>query len=332
MEQVIWIEVLSRQRDVAARHRFATLPVRIGRGYHNDLIVDDPHVAPDHAVIERDASGALVIRDLGSINGVIDEHDSARHERVALDDDRILRLGRTRLRVRAAGHAVAPERPIETPKQVWPLIVALGAAVLAIEILSQWLQETAEAKASRYLVVVVAIVSVAFAWSAVWSVVCRVFSGNARFERNLLIAVAGILAYSVYDEIAEFASYSLSWGGLVTGQYICTWLVIGVVCVLHLRVIGQSQLVLKTGVVAALAAVGAVMHIAVQSDMNSGTDQQIGFRRIMPPAFRLAPVHDEAKFFSGIERLKTALDRDRENGPPASAGESADATEQARPR
>jgi hypothetical protein len=332
MEQVIWIEVLSRQRDVANRQRFAALPVRIGRGYGNDLMVDDPHVAPDHAIIERDASGALVMRDLGSINGVIDEHDSARHDCIVLEGDCVLRLGRTRLRVRVAGQAVAPERPIETPKRVWPVIAALGAAVLSIEILSQWLQETAEAKVSRYLVVVVAIVAVAFAWSAVWSMICRVFSGQARFERNLLIAVAGILAYSLYDETAEFMSYSLSWSALVTGQYICVWIVIGIVCFLHLRVIGPSQLYLKIGVVAALAAIGAAMHIAVQSDVYSGTDQQVGFRRIMPPAFRLAPVHDEAKFFAGIERLKTALDRDREKEPPAPAGESADATEHSRPR
>ena len=38
---MIWVEILSRHRDIAARFRFPGPEVRIGRGYDNDVIIDD---------------------------------------------------------------------------------------------------------------------------------------------------------------------------------------------------------------------------------------------------------------------------------------------------
>ncbi|UUZ47942.1 FHA domain-containing protein [Massilia sp. B-10] len=34
------------------RHRVDTLPIRLGRGYDNDFIIDDAYAAPQHALIE----------------------------------------------------------------------------------------------------------------------------------------------------------------------------------------------------------------------------------------------------------------------------------------
>ena len=48
---------------------FAQRPVRIGRGAENEFVVFDPSVSRAHAVIEE-AEGAVVLRDLGSANGI----------------------------------------------------------------------------------------------------------------------------------------------------------------------------------------------------------------------------------------------------------------------
>ena len=37
---MIWVEVLSRHRDVAARFRVAGDEAHIGRGYDNDVVID----------------------------------------------------------------------------------------------------------------------------------------------------------------------------------------------------------------------------------------------------------------------------------------------------
>ena len=46
------------------------LPVRVGRAPENDVVLFDSSVSRAHAVIESDAAGELVVRDLGSRNAV----------------------------------------------------------------------------------------------------------------------------------------------------------------------------------------------------------------------------------------------------------------------
>ena len=66
---MIWVEILSRHHDVVARYRCED-GARIGRAYDNDVVVDDPYVAPHHARIVRDEAGELFAEDLGSVNGL----------------------------------------------------------------------------------------------------------------------------------------------------------------------------------------------------------------------------------------------------------------------
>ncbi|MGZ8288935.1 MAG: FHA domain-containing protein, partial [Telluria sp.] len=69
MKAPYFIETLARNGDVLHRHQVDGLPIRLGRGYDNDFILDDAHAAPRHAVIEPDSDGRLVLRDLGTRNG-----------------------------------------------------------------------------------------------------------------------------------------------------------------------------------------------------------------------------------------------------------------------
>lgn len=88
MEEVTWIEVLSRKHDVVSRQRATASTVTIGRAYDNDLVFDDPHMAAHHLRLARDDDGIWFVEDLGSINGI--HVDGVRHQRVVLDDDTIV--------------------------------------------------------------------------------------------------------------------------------------------------------------------------------------------------------------------------------------------------
>ena len=54
---MMWVEILSRQRDVISRFRIDGPEARIGRGYDNDVVVEDPYVAAQHLRIFRDEAG-----------------------------------------------------------------------------------------------------------------------------------------------------------------------------------------------------------------------------------------------------------------------------------
>jgi hypothetical protein len=74
---MIWVEILSRHREVAARLRVAGEEACIGRGYDNDGVVDDPYVAARHVRVFRHEAGRLVAEDAGSKNGMFLDRGSA---------------------------------------------------------------------------------------------------------------------------------------------------------------------------------------------------------------------------------------------------------------
>jgi hypothetical protein len=323
MEEIIWIEVLSRSREVLARHRCAGSEIRIGRGYDNDVVLDDPYVAPQHLRIRRNEAGTWVAEDLGSANGLFLEQGGDKFGWVEIDGNRPIRIGHTYLRLRESGHAVAPERAYQRPSRLWPALAVLGAMLVAIEIGANWLGETSEPRLSPYLVSVLTVALFLAVWTASWSVLARIFSGQARFERNLLIALAGAVIYSLYREFAGFAGFAFSWRGLASYQYIGVWSLVAAVCFLHLREVSPTRLKLKAGLVVALLATGIGVQLLNQSELRTGVDRQASVMRLLPPEFRLAPSQTEESFFADIEALKSQLDSDRTEPPaPAPSGGS----------
>jgi len=64
MEEVTWIEVLSRKRQVVSRQRAIASTVTIGRAYDNDLILDDPHMAAHHMRLARARRVRIVVASI----------------------------------------------------------------------------------------------------------------------------------------------------------------------------------------------------------------------------------------------------------------------------
>ena len=81
-------------------------PVTLGRKDGNDVVIDDPMVSREHAVIDRREDGTIVIRDLGSTNPV-QLNDAPVTEAAIADGDRLL-FGSTVLVYSRSGEAEAP--------------------------------------------------------------------------------------------------------------------------------------------------------------------------------------------------------------------------------
>src|SRR5438105_2198090 len=172
---MIWVEILSRHRDVAHRARFVEPGIRIGRGYDNDVIVDDPYVAAQHLRIERQEDGRLAAVDLGSLNGTFLDRERMRRERVVIDGDRPIRIGHTYLRIREAAHAVPTERSGRPETGAWPIALAvmLASATLGIEALWTWFGETGEPKASTYVIQLLVVAGAITGWVLNWTAATR---------------------------------------------------------------------------------------------------------------------------------------------------------------
>lgn len=314
-DAVIWVEVLSRQHDVIARHRCATDPVTIGRAYDNDVVIDDAHVAAHHLRIVRTDEGELIVEDLGSRNGLFLDREREPRQRIVIDGESVLRIGATLLRVRTASQAVPAEQAVVRSVPYWPAAFVCILGVFALAALDLWLSETAEPKAIRYFTPLLILTVALCIWIAGWSVLTRVFTGHARFGLHFLIVAAGLLAFSVYDQAAEIGAFAFSWTALATTSFIAAWLLFGAICYAHLRALGRSRRPLKLAIVIVLAAAGIAMQTLKQSEYRSNYGQPIALRRLEPPALRMVAPQPEAAFFTDSAALRLQLDKARIEEP-----------------
>jgi len=313
---VIWVEILGRHGEVVARQRCEGAEIAIGRGYDNDVIIDDPTVAPRHLRIVRDAEGRLVAVDQRTANGLYAD-DRGPLPSVNVDGDRVLRIGRTQLRVREASYAVAPERKALPVVHVWPRALAAAAAVLLLETFLAWLGDTSERKLARYVLPLGGLVVVTLAWTSGWAILSRIFSGQARFERHLLIACCGLLGFSLFDELVDAAAFAFSWRTLADYQYVGMWALVAVLCYFHLREVAPVHLRLKAGIVFGLGAAAVAAQTLAQSELRPWNARDASLRDQKPPFMRLAQPKDGAAFFDEAEKLKPKLDRARKEETPA---------------
>jgi hypothetical protein len=318
---MIWIEILSRHQEIAARFRIVGSEARIGRGYNNDIIVDDPYVAAEHLRLFRDEAGQLFAEDLGSANGVYLDGGKQRLARILVDGKQPIRIGQTYLRIREGNFAVEPERVgrAERPDRRIVLAASLSVAVLAIDEIRIWLDQTSEIRPTTYFEPVLGLALIVLGWAGMWALLSRIFAGRSLFLRHLLITLTGVLVISLYDEIAKFSAYALTWTAPLAYSFAPIWLVIALMCFFHLTRIGPQRPWLKGAIVAALFVVAMVVQVLQLTEAFLRSGRQNTAHVLMPPALRIAPLRNEEAFFGEIEKLKSTIDADRAKSGPDEA-------------
>src|SRR5258708_17098875 len=318
---MIWVEILSRHRDVRARFRIAGPEAHIGRGYDNDVIVDDPYVAAHHLRVFSDEAGQLVGEDLGSVNGTFLDGGKNRVARVIVDGAKPIRIGQRWMASREINHTVERER-VEGPERgILPIMgaAALGAVTLGIYLLKVWLTQTTEPRISSYLASLWLIATV-LVWAGLWALLSRIFSAHSRFLRHLIIVLVGAFAITLYGEFAQILAFAWTWPVGVNYQYVAIWSTLAVMCFFHLREAGPARLWLKGAIVTTVLVTLIAAQALQQSEAFSDSGRQNTARMLMPPSFRAVPFRDEDAFFGEIADLKARLDLDRNQAKPGEAG------------
>ncbi len=311
MKPPYYIEILAENGEVQQRQRIAALPIRIGRGYDNDFILDDAHTAAQHAIVEDDGAGGLLLRDLGSQNGVI--HRGQRQAQVALNGNSIVRLGHTRLRVRASDHPVAPELG-DTTRHDWeglrPAVAGL-AMIGASAAFSNWLSDADAFDPISYLMIIATALAGGLVWASIWAVANRLFGHMARFGRHLFIIGCGLLAMEVWELASNVAAYAFSLEVLTRyGRH----MFIVIVCAMiyyHLCTI-KPQHPRRFGLVAVvLAILGSSLILLSNLQISGRLADEAYMSAIYPPALRLSPDHTTDAFFRDAASLQRGVDAER---------------------
>lgn len=311
----MWIEVLSRHGDVAARERIEADEARIGRAFDNDVVVDDPHVAPHHLRIFRAEDGELVAEDLGTLNGLYPEHGAKRVPRLPLAREPGIRIGRTIIRVHDAAHPVGPERLLTPPRAHARWAIGLGALLLVLLLVGQWLVATAEPSANVILLPPLAVATAVAGWASLWAMQSRLFFGQARFAVHLRIAITACLLIVAWDQVAQSLSFAFASRILADYGGLGIWAILAAACYAHLRAIDVRHMNFAMTLVVGLAIAGALLQYAGQSETQRLIGQRATLGDLRPPAFRLAPLSSADDFFRKAEGAKRRVDQLRTREP-----------------
>lgn len=211
MNGPVWIEQLNSLHRVVARTRCVGDTLRVGRGYGNDLVLDDPRVAPEHLLVRIGADGAMTAQAQGECTLHVEGDRTPRRE-AAIDGDSVLRIGHTRLRIRGAGHPVPAQVVTERTGPRHALIAGnlLLLATLLLVALDQWRNNANGAPYWRMLPDTFSLAFLVMLWAGGWALVSRLMGHRGRFGAHLFIASLAMFAMLLLDALLGPFLYGLS--------------------------------------------------------------------------------------------------------------------------
>ena len=271
----IIVEVLGTTNNVLERQKYHQNTIAIGRGYGNDVIINDEHADADHAVLEMDADGDWYLVDRGSVNGIRRVKSRKRIDRAAVKSGDVFVLGRNKLRIFFGDHPVPAAVRIRLIESflLWlgkPLVlVAMIIGYFAVKLAVSYFTTIGELNWSSFfrdnlteallfvaLAVVVYFLSVLFRRGGNFlshlSVLVAVFLLGALFDSLIRLAVfnAGDHQYGLINSLETFSGYLVFFLYLWSVLYLAfhlsmkrrTWISLAVVSVFVLLSYLQDQI------------------------------------------------------------------------------------------
>lgn len=317
MEKLGVLELLDRDGSVRQYVDIRRWPLRIGRDLQSDLVLDDAHVAPEHALIsllhaeQGDGPDRIELTVGPTVNGV-----QAQGRQLNTGDALLLnsgdewQLGRTRLRLRLAGAAMAPEQPLEAVVSTpwWLLLATLAAALLWVAGESYLGSEPDGFWSSYIKEGFTALVGLAV-WAALWALVTKLFQHRLEFWRHVWLATAAGLTVSVLSFVLALFAYSSSFEWLGRLGAVLSSLVLSALIYGHLLVVQpRRRKVLRwfTGGMCLLMLLSSAGLNWYRFERLSG---ELYLSQLFPPALRLAPAASVDQFLDEAKTLQPSLER-----------------------
>ena len=296
--------------------RLSAFPFRIGRGYHNDLILVDPFVSPRHIEIVQADDGSLEAVDLGSDNGLHRIATHTKEPRVTLTPATEIRIGHTVLRFRGPDSAIAPtiidvlsdsamhwlERPMPS--------LGLAAFGIVMGLLLSYQGYYSNADIRRWLPSAVGLLAVHLGmllpWAGVWALISRIIKHRAQFFAHLSVASIAIIFWYVLATAHSYANFAFANEAAVSFAMQLLYFWLGTTLVyLHLQyaTLGARlrTLLLSSGFASFIVGMGMLYNFSQQFDFS----YDMHFPRdVKPPAFRVAGDKSVEQFVSGSNHLE----------------------------
>lgn len=211
MDHAAVIEILGRNGEVRAVHKVHAWPLTVGRSPRCDLVLDDAHLAPEHARLDwLDGQARLVL--LPSLNGGrLGERRLQTGDALTLPPAEPFQLGATSLRLRSSLDPLPAELPLEQVGSAgrW-LAPALALLWLGLLWFDQWANLNPGSRWTDYSAALLAPFGVLLCWVALCSLVTQLFRHRFPFGQHLRRALGGVTALHLSSMLLPTLAYAYS--------------------------------------------------------------------------------------------------------------------------
>ncbi len=327
---VALVEVLDRDGQVRQAFSVHAWPLRRGRALDNDVVLSDPHVAPTHLRVDSGENG-LVLTVGDSVNGVtLGSRRWHAGEQVVLRADGSavdFTVGRTHLRLRLPGQALAAELPLAVVATrslgLWQVISAT-AMLLAALMFTTYLESDPDALGRAMAAMLLASIGGAAVWCGLWSLLSKTFTRQAYFGWHLRVFLFASIAWMVVDVVPALLAFALSWPALSRFGFIATLGVGATALYYHLLAVEPARPRLLRWVTRVGWASGVLVMLWFNLQRTDRLGDELYMSHLFPPALRLAKPVSTERFFEGLQPLQAVLDKKAKEAPVGDANGAGD--------
>jgi len=189
--------------------------LKIGRGYSNNIILNDPYLDAEHVEIFRDGED-LFIEDLNTVNGIKVNSKKRDISKIVAGD--VINLGSTKIRVLSPDAEVAPAVKILDKRFVFSWIEKQSSAWISLLVLVVLMKLWAftevwprKEHSLIELIIISSAVGMVIVWSLLWAIASRFIRYKANFRCHITI-------FSAYLSLSVFVWYFHSYVMFLTNE------------------------------------------------------------------------------------------------------------------
>jgi hypothetical protein len=304
------VELLGRDGRATLVQRVTRWPVRIGRSPACDIVLDDAHLAAEHAELHLRPEGGVQLKLLSSRNGgSVGGKRLAAGAEAALPEGGGFQLAGCSLRLRTSADVLAPEQALIVQQaRHWALLPALLLAMLFFQWVDRWSAVDPDARWVDYASPLLAPLAFVLAWAGLWSLASQLFQHRFPFTAHLRRALVVIVALQVLEWLLPAVAYAFSWPRLMVLESLATPVGAAALIAWHARLVWPgARRTLNVGITALL-----LLGLGLQ--IGSRQEQQYVFgppylASLPPPALRVASPQPPEALIESLKPLKAELAR-----------------------
>ncbi len=208
------LQIVERDnRGVINHHKIDSFPATIGRGFDNDIILNDPYISENHIEIKNIDDEKWLLTDLDSLNGYSINKAPKQDKESYFKSGDFIRIGNTIITFFHSGHKIEKAKRLVTANKFvktiskahigWALFFLVGILSATWSYLEIW-SANAKENAVSYGVI---IVSTILLWSVIWGISARLLHNKKSFFGQMSIACIWVIFIGFLSYVSKYIEY-----------------------------------------------------------------------------------------------------------------------------